>query len=450
MDKDRITIIGGGFAGAEAAWAAANSGLQVVLYEMRPTKMTSVHRSGDIAEIVCSNSFKSNLLTNASGIMKQEMRLLGSLTMEVAEKYRVPAGEALAVDREKFAHEMTLRIVSHPLITVIREEIQFLPVDRPLIVATGPLTSESLAQSLQSTLGGESLSFYDAVAPTVTLDSLDLSKVFRASRRGRTSGLSIQDGSDEPEDYLNCPFTREEYICFREALVAAELAPVHNPDDEKIRFFEMCLPIEEIASRGERTMSYGPLKPVGLTDPRTDKRPWAVVQLRQENREGTLWGLVGFQTRLKWSEQKRVFQMIPGLQNAEFVRYGVMHRNTYVNSPHILDMTLQVKETPGLYLAGQMTGVEGYLESAAMGILAGINAGRELLGKAAVVPPATTVIGSLCRYLVETDPTRFSPMNANFGVVPELESPERDKREKARKKGVRALEAMGIFRNQLL
>jgi methylenetetrahydrofolate--tRNA-(uracil-5-)-methyltransferase len=445
--KPDITIIGGGFAGVEAAWTAAQRGAKVTLYEMRPKKMTAVHKTGDLAELVCSNSFKSNLLTNASGVLKEEMRRLGSIILPIAEKHRVPAGEALAVDREPFARAVTETVAGHPNISVIHDEVCDLPAGRPLVIATGPLTSEALAVHLQA-LAGESLYFYDAVAPTVTLESLDMGKVFRASRRGRGSGLEVMtaDGVEQKsEDYLNCPFTKDEYYTFWEELAKAESSIPHNPEDEKIIYFEMCMPVEEIARRGERTLAFGPMRPIGLEDPRTGRRPYAVVQLRQENKDGTLWGLVGFQSRLKWGEQRRIFRMIPGLENAEFVRLGVIHRNTYVNAPNVLDVTMQVREHTGIYLAGQITGVEGYLESAAIGIVAGISAYRQAAGLPPAVIPRETALGSLCHYLVETDPKRFAPMNANFGVMPELPMVVRDKREKARLKGIRALEAIDGF-----
>ncbi len=503
--EEHITVVGGGFAGVEAAWAAAQEGSKVTLYEMRPLKKTPVHQTGDLAELVCSNSFKSNLLTNASGVLKEEMRRLGSLILPIAERHRVPAGEALAVDREPFAREVTCALEAHPNITLIREEVTSLPATRPLILATGPLTSDALAAEIARLTGGDSLAFYDAVAPTVTYDSLDLSKVFRASRRGKGSGLREQgeeekkrrkeeekteeqgtghraQGTEEdalstinyqlstenpqpaegigcggaPEasaDYLNCPFEKDEYLAFWEALNGAEKAPVHDfeagdadTNAAKMVFFEMCVPIEELARRGPRTLAFGPMKPIGLSDPRTGRRPYAVVQLRQENKEGTLWGLVGFQTRLKWGEQKRILQMIPGLEHAEFVRFGVMHRNTYVNAPRLLDLTCQLRQHPGIFLAGQMTGVEGYLESAAIGILAGLNAHRQCVGLSPAIPPRESVLGSLCYYLVETDPKHFSPMNSNWGIVPELPGPViRDKREKARLKGERALTAFDAF-----
>ena len=463
-----VTVIGGGFAGVEAAWAAAQRGLKVRLYEMRPGRSTAVHRTGDLAELVCSNSFKSNLLTNASGTLKEEMRRLGSVVLPAAERHRVPAGEALAVDREGFARELTLLIEAHPLIEVVREEVTELPSDRPLIIATGPLTSDSLSGSIARLTGAQSLSFFDAVAPTVTYESLDLDRVFRASRRGKGSGLEPLaealegpgGGASEgpgcggaPEvsaDYLNCAFNKEEYQAFWEALNSAEKAPLHEFEETeaaaKPAFFEMCVPVEELARRGPRTLAFGPMKPIGLTDPRTGRRPWAVAQLRQENREGTLWGLVGFQTRLKWGEQKRVFRLIPGMENAEFVRYGVIHRNTYINAPRLLDVYCQMREQPGVFFGGQITGVEGYLESAATGIIAGLNACRLVQGAPLVSPPRETVLGSLCAYLVESDPKHFAPMNSNWGVVPELDGPPiRDKREKGRLKSERALLALDTF-----
>jgi methylenetetrahydrofolate--tRNA-(uracil-5-)-methyltransferase len=475
MAESEIVVIGGGFAGVEAAWAAAERGSKVRLYEMRPVKTTPVHQTGDLAELVCSNSFKSNLLHNASGVLKEEMRRLGSLVLPIAERNRVPAGEALAVDREPFAREITAAIAAHPNITVVREEVTELPTTRPLVIATGPLTSDALAAEIARLTGGDSLSFYDAVAPTVTFDSLDLSKVFRASRRGKGANLPALAGEadveapeegEEPDgvgcagaptesaDYLNCPFEKDEYMAFWKAITEAELAPLHDfeqgDDGKKMVFFEMCVPIEELARRGPKTLAFGAMKPIGLVDPRTGRRPYAVVQLRQENREGTLWGLVGFQTRLKWGEQRRILSMIPGLENAEFIRFGVMHRNTYVNAPRLLDLTCQLRAHPGIFLAGQMTGVEGYLESAAIGMLVGLNAHRQTLGLPPANPPRETVLGSLCHYLVETDPKHFSPMNSNWGIVPELPGPPiRDKREKGRKKSERALAAFDTFLTEI-
>ncbi|MGC8669192.1 MAG: methylenetetrahydrofolate--tRNA-(uracil(54)-C(5))-methyltransferase (FADH(2)-oxidizing) TrmFO [Chthonomonadales bacterium] len=445
MESVQLLVVGGGLAGVEAAWAAAGRGVRVILLEMRPVRGTAVHRTGDLAELVCSNSLKSRLITNASGVLKEEMRLLGSVVLAAAERHAVSAGEALAVDREAFAREVTQLLESHPLISVRREEVRHIPRHRPLVLATGPLTTHELARELQAYTGEKSLAFFDAVAPTVTLESIDLSRVFRASRRKRGQA----DGDAPGDDYLNCPMDREQYRSFWREIVAAEVAQPHNPEDAETPFFEMCLPIEELAKRGEQTLAYGPMRPVGLIDPRTGRRPYAVVQLRQENKAGTLWGLVGFQTRLKWGEQKRIFRMIPGLENADFVRYGVVHRNIYVSAPRVLELGLQVRGHPGLFLAGQITGVEGYLESAAMGLLAGINCLRWAHGLPPVEPPEQTVMGSLCRYLRETDPDRFAPMNANFGILPEPCVPVRGKREKALYKAEQALQAMRAFAEQI-
>ena len=441
----------------EAAWAAAQRGAIVTLYEMRPERTTPVHHTGFLAELVCSNSFKSNLLTNASGTLKEEMRRLGSLIIPVAERHRVPAGEALAVDPLQFSTEVTAAIEGHPSIRLVRKEVTALPNERPLIIATGPLTSDSLAAAIAGITGSESLSFYDAVAPTVTLESLNMDRLFRASRRGKgmnsanpLTGESSEVTAESNADYLNAPLTKEEYEAFWQELCGAETAPLHEFEEDgsiaKPVFFEMCLPIEELARRGQRTLSFGAMKPIGLIDPRTGKRPWAVVQLRQENREGAIWGLVGFQTRLKWGEQKRIFRMIPGLENAEFVRYGVIHRNTYINSPILLDRCCRFKADKGIFFAGQITGVEGYLESAAIGIVAGINAARQAEGKPCVELPSVSVLGSLCHYLTDTEPRHFAPMNSNWGIAPELEDPLiRDKKTKAEQKSARALAAIDRF-----
>ncbi len=445
MGSRSVMIVGGGLAGVEAAWAAATRGTPVTLIEMRPLRSTAVHRTGDLAELVCSNSLKSRLRTNASGVLKEEMRLLGSVVLDAAERHAVPAGEALAVDREAFSREVTSLIESHPLISIVRQEVRSIPEHRPLILATGPLTTEELAREMLRVTGEDALYFFDAVAPTVTLESLDLSRVFRGSRRKR--GQAPSDSSEE--DYLNCPMDREQYHAFWHELITAEVAEPHNPEDATVPFFEMCLPIEELARRGERTLAFGPMRPIGLIDPRTGRRPYAVVQLRQENKAGTLWGLVGFQTRLKWGEQKRIFRMIPGLEAAEFVRYGVVHRNIYVNAPRVLELGLQVRGCPGLFLAGQITGVEGYLESAAMGLLAGINCHRWIRGLSPVEPPEQTVMGSLCRYLRDTPPDRFAPMNANFGILPQIPAAAHGKREKALMLAERALGAMAAFVEQL-
>ncbi len=443
--SDELTIIGGGLAGAEAAWHAARAGVSVRLCEMRPHKSSPVHQTGLLAELVCSNSLKSDLLTNAAGLLKEEMRILGSVVVECADAHRVPAGQALAVDRERYAECVTERISSLPNVEIIREEVTEIPPDGVTIIASGPLTSEALAGEIARLTGRDYLYFYDAVAPTITSDSIDYDIVYRASRYGKGDA-----------DYLNCPMTEDEYNAFYDALISAERMPTSAL--EPMKLFEGCMPVEEIAARGRQTLVFGPLKPVGLDDPRTGKWPCAVVQLRQENREATLWGLVGFQTRLKWGEQERVFRMIPGLANAEFARYGVMHRNTYIESPQLLLPTMQVRDrrpqTAGgstkpesripnpLFFAGQITGVEGYVESAAMGIIAGINAARLIKGEEPVVFPRETMIGALADYISSPQTTDFQPMNANFGILPKLEQRIRSKRDRYTAQSDRALDAI--------
>ncbi len=421
----RVTIIGGGFAGSEAAWAAANAGVPVRLFEMRPVRQTPVHQTPYLAEPVCSNSFKSNLPHTPAGLLKWEMRQLGSVTLACADEVAVPAGEALAVDRHLFARAVTERLEAHPLIEVVREEVTEIPPDRPLIVATGPLTSDALAQALSRLTGSQRLYFYDAVAPIVDALTLNMERIFVASRYGKGDAA-----------YLNCPMTREEYEAFVDALLSAETIPPH--DFEEPRYFEGCLPIEEIAARGRDALRFSRFKPVGLIDPRTGQRPYAVVQLRQENLQGTLYGLVGCQTRMKWGEQKRVFRLIPGLENAEFVRYGVMHRNTYIHSPSLLEPTLQLRADPGIFFAGQITGVEGYMESAMCGIVAGWNAARLVQGKAPLTLPADTMTGALLEYISRYQGKDFQPMNANFGLLPEPEPPLRDRQARIRAKVERA------------
>jgi methylenetetrahydrofolate--tRNA-(uracil-5-)-methyltransferase len=436
----KITIIGAGMAGSEAAWQAANRGAEVHLVEMRPVRMTPAHHTDRAAEIVCSNSFKSNLLTNASGLLKEEMRRLGSLIVACADANAVPAGEALAVDRDAFSEMVTERLASHPNITLVREEAIDLPDDGPVIIATGPLTSDALAARIADLTGRYDLYFYDAVAPIVDASTIDYEKVFRASRYGKSS----EAGGEDDAAYLNCPFEKDEYLAFHAELVQAEKAPLH--DFEDIRYFEACLPVEELAARGPKTLSFGPLKPVGLTDPRTGRRPYAVVQLRQENQAATLYNLVGFQTRLKWGEQRRIFRMIPGLENAEFVRFGVMHRNTYIHSPSLLDATLQMRTRPDLFFAGQMVGVEGYLESAAMGLVAGINAARVVNGESPVAFPEETVLGSLTTYVSSYEGKNFAPMNSCWGLLPPLDGPRiKDKRERGAAMADRALQAFKAF-----
>ena len=421
-----INIIGGGLAGVEAAWSAARSGVPVRLYEMRPSRETPVHRTGLLGELVCSNSLKSNSVSNAAGLLKEEMRTLGSVTMECAEAHRVPAGEALAVDRERFAECVTERVTGLPNDTLIREEVIEIVPDGITIIATGPLTSDALARRIGKLTGSEYLYFYDAVAPTLTADSIDYSVVFKASRYGKGEAA-----------YLNCPFNEEQYNAFYDALVSAERAPI--AEFEKPKFFEGCMPIEELASRGRQTLTFGPMKPVGLDDPRTGRWPFAALQLRQENAEGTLFGLVGFQTRLRWGEQQRVFRMIPGLEHAEFVRFGVMHRNTYIESPKLLLPTLQMRERPNIFFAGQITGVEGYVESAAMGIIAGLNAARLAKGLDPLVLPKESMIGCLADYISSPETTTFQPMNANFGILPKPAERIRNKKERQQAQVERAL-----------
>ena len=437
-----VTVIGAGMAGSEAAWQAAERGAKVRLIEMRPIKMSPAHRTDRAAEIVCSNSFKSNRLSNASGLLKEEMRRLGSLIVRCADETAVPAGEALAVDRDAFCEAVTHALENHPNIEFVRDEAVDIPPEGPVIIASGPLTSDTLAAKIGELTGRYDLYFYDAVAPIVDASTIDFDKVFRASRYGKSSEA---DGSGEDDAaYLNCPFEKDDYLAFHQALLDAEKAPMH--DFEDVKYFESCLPVEELAARGPKTLAFGPLKPVGLTDPKTGCRPYAVVQLRQENHAATLYNLVGFQTRLKWGDQKRVLRMIPGLENAEFVRFGVMHRNTYIHSPSLLTTSLQMREHPRIFFAGQIVGVEGYLESASTGTIAGINAARFLKGEEPLVFPETTVLGSLVRYVSEYEGKTFAPMNSCWGLLPPLDGArERDKRERGRKMGERGLAAFDDF-----
>ena len=420
-----IHIIGGGLAGSEAAWQAASAGVPVVLYEMRPVRPTAVHKTDRLAELVCSNSFRGDKLDNAVGLLKEEMRRLGSAVMRAADAARVPAGAALAVDREKFSDEVTRAISSHPLITIRREEIREIPtnLDGPVIVATGPLTSDALSKQIAALVGADHLYFYDAVSPIVLADSIDRSKVFRASRWGRSirrhEPVGVACGVDDGEgDYLNCPFTREEYERFYAALIAAEKAPLHEFDDPK--FFEGCLPIEVMASRGVDTLRFGPMKPVGLPDPRNGREAYAIVQLRQDNLAASHYSLVGFQTQMKWGEQARVLKLIPGLEDAEFIRFGMIHRNTYINGPTVLRETWQVRGRDQLFFAGQVSGVEGYVESAASGLIAGRNAAALVQGRTPSAPPRTTAIGALGYYVSHADPTHYQPSNVTFGIMPAL------------------------------
>jgi methylenetetrahydrofolate--tRNA-(uracil-5-)-methyltransferase len=419
----KIHIIGGGLAGSEAAWQAASTGVSVVLHEMRPVRPTSVHKTDRLSELVCSNSFRGDKLDNAVGLLKEEMRRLGSLVMRAADASRVPAGAALAVDRERFSQAVTDAIHGHPLITVVREEVTSIPTDPamyPLIIATGPLTSEALSADVAALVGAEHLYFYDAISPIVLAESLDMSKVFRASRWGRSlrgTGAAVACGVDDGEgDYLNCPLTEEEYARFYDAVVTAESATVHDLDKEK--FFEGCLPIEVMAHRGRDTLRFGPMKPVGLVDPRTGRTPYAAVQLRQDNLAGDHFSLVGFQTQLKWGEQARVLKMIPGLEQAEFVRFGMVHRNTYINGPRVLRETWQTRKRPDLLFAGQISGVEGYVESAASGLIAGRNAAAVARGEEPRVLPRTTAIGALAYYVSNADPHGYQPTNITFGIMP--------------------------------
>jgi methylenetetrahydrofolate--tRNA-(uracil-5-)-methyltransferase len=431
----RITVIGAGLAGSEAAWQLAERGVHVDLFEMRPIKNTPAHRTDRFAELVCSNSLRGASLENAVGLLKEEMRRLGSLIMSAADQNTVPAGGALAVDRDLFSSEITQRLEQHAYVKVYREEVHSIPQGGIVIVASGPLTSNDLADNLLEITGEEALSFYDAAAPIVTLESIDFSKAFWASR---------YDKGDA--DYLNCPMTKEEYEVFYQSLIQAEEAEVHGFEQGKV--FEGCLPIEVMAKRGPQTLTFGPLKPVGLKDPRSGKKPYAVVQLRKENQAGTLFNLVGFQTHLKWAEQKRVFSKIPGLENAEFVRYGVMHRNTFLNAPKVLNADFSFKKKPSLFFAGQMTGVEGYVESAASGLLAGLNAWRRLRGLNPLVFPAETALGGLARHLEGSPSRSFQPMNINFGLLPPLPERIRDKREKNTRIYKRALAMLDSFCQQ--
>jgi methylenetetrahydrofolate--tRNA-(uracil-5-)-methyltransferase len=407
-------VVGGGLAGSEAAVALAERGIAVTLHEMRPVRMTAAHRTDRLAELVCSNSFKSVELSNAHGLLKAEMRRLGSIVLPAADAARVPGGAALAVDRTAFADAVHARVTGHPGITVARGEVTALPV--PGIVATGPLTSDALGQAIAARLGTSALAFFDAIAPIVSADSLDGSALFRASRYGKGGG----------DDYLNAPLSESEYDAFLAALAAGDQFEPHHEFD-RTPYFEGCLPVEEMARRGRDVLRFGPMKPVGLRDPRTGREPFAVVQLRQEDRAGQMWNLVGFQTRLKIPEQQRVFRLIPGLGQAEFLRYGSLHRNSYVNAPAALSPHLAARDEPRLLFAGQLTGVEGYTESAATGLLAGINLARLLAGEEPLVPPPTTMLGALYRYLREAAPAHFQPMNANFGLLEPLDPPVRDK-----------------------
>lgn len=426
---EKVTVVGAGLAGCEAAWQLARQGAAVELVEMKPQKFSPAHKSPGFAELVCSNSLKAARIESAAGLLKEEMRRLGSLLVPIAQRAAVPAGGALAVDREEFSRLVTEAIEANPLITLRREELLALP-EGPAIVATGPLTAPGLSQAIQALCGG-ALSFFDAAAPIVTKESIDMNKCFAASRYGRGE-----------EDYINCPMNKAEYEAFAQALLQAERAPVHGFDSRGPKVYEGCMPIEVLASRGGDAIRFGPMKPVGLVDPRTGHRPWAVVQLRTENREKSLYNLVGFQTNLKFGEQRRVFTMIPGLERAEFARYGVMHRNTFLNSPQLLAGDFSLRDRPRLFFAGQITGVEGYMESASSGIMAGVNMARRLQGKKPLVLPETTMIGALSRYVSGYEGKDFQPMGANFGILPPLGEKIRDKRERYAALARRSLKAL--------
>ncbi|HEV7990234.1 MAG TPA: methylenetetrahydrofolate--tRNA-(uracil(54)-C(5))-methyltransferase (FADH(2)-oxidizing) TrmFO [Gemmatimonadaceae bacterium] len=433
-----IHIIGGGLAGSEAAWQLAERGHEVVLHEMRPSVGTEAHKTDRLAELVCSNTFKSTESSNAHGLLKAEMRLLGCMILECADEARVPGGSALTVDREVFSRAVHERVTSHPGIRLERGEVVELP--SPGVVATGPLTSSALAESIRARLGVESLAFYDAIAPIIAHDSIDYDVVFRASRYGKETMEGESDGA-----YLNCPMSREQYDSFIDALTTADKATAHEFD--AVPYFEGCMPAEEMAKRGRESLRFGPMKPVGLVDPRTGREAYAVVQLRMEDRAGQMWNLVGFQTRLRYPEQQRVFRLIPGLQNAEFLRFGSIHRNSYLNAPAALLPHLALRDDPRVLFAGQLTGVEGYTESTATGLLAGINLSRLLAGDEPVLPPPTTMLGALYRYMREADPRHFQPMNANFGLVEELGVRVKDKRAKKEKLAERALAVMTEWRD---
>src|SRR5512143_2519869 len=409
----RLIVVGGGLAGTEAAWQAAERGIDVTLYEMRPQRNTPAHTTDQLAELICSNSLGSNLPDRASGLLKAELRLLNSLVMQAADETAVPAGGALAVDRDRFAQRITARLEQHPRIELRRAEVKAIPQE-PCIIASGPLTADDLANDIARLTGQQQLYFYDAIAPIVEADSIDMTIAFRQSRYE-------QKGDEQAAgDYLNCPFTQEEYNTFIEALVTAERIELRDFEREDARFFEGCLPIEVLAKRGHEALAFGPMKPIGLRDPRTGKRPYAVVQLRQDNLAGTLYNIVGFQTNLRQGEQERVLRLIPGLAHAEFMRYGMMHRNTFINSPLLLHPTMQFRARADLFLAGQITGVEGYIGNAASGLVAGINAARLLRDEPLIEFPTVTMLGALCHYVTHTDPQDFQPMKANYGILPPL------------------------------
>lgn len=426
----KLHVIGGGLAGTEAAWQAAERGIETILYEMRPHKTTPAHATNNLAELVCSNSLGSNLPDRAPGLLKNELRRMGSLLLRCADQAAVPAGGALAVDREAFAQAVEAAIDAHPLITLKREEVKTIP-DEPTIIASGPLTSEALAQDIEKLIGQQYLYFYDALSPLVNAETINMGLAFRASR---------YDRGEEPDgDYINCPMTKDEYEQFVEAIKAGETIELRDFEQEDPRFFEGCLPIEQIAQRGFDALAYGPMRPVGLRDPRTGHRPYAVVQLRQDNLAGTLYNLVGFQTNLRWPEQRRIFKMIPGLENASFYRLGQMHRNTFINSPSLLNATLQFRERDDLWFAGQITGIEGYVGNVGTGLLAGINAAKMMQGEGQIILPETTMLGALCYYVANAEAKHFQPMKANFGLMPPLPTRIKGKRQRGAAHAERAL-----------
>nr|WP_295973858.1 FADH(2)-oxidizing methylenetetrahydrofolate--tRNA-(uracil(54)-C(5))-methyltransferase TrmFO [uncultured Bacillus sp.] len=435
MAMETVNVIGAGLAGSEAAWQLAKRGVMVRLYEMRPVRQTPAHHTDQFAELVCSNSLRANTLTNAVGVLKEEMRILDSIIIQSADECAIPAGGALAVDRHEFAGRVTDKLKNHPNIDVINEEVTEIP-DGMTIIASGPLTSEKLSRRIMELIGEDYLYFYDAAAPIIEKSSIDMNKVYLKSRYDKGEAA-----------YLNCPMTEEEFNRFYDALITAETAELK--EFEKEVYFEGCMPIEVMAKRGKKTMLFGPMKPVGLEDPRTGKRPFAVVQLRQDNVAGTLYNIVGFQTHLKWGAQKDVFQLIPGLEHAEIVRYGVMHRNTFINSPKSLKATYQLNKEERVFFAGQMTGVEGYVESAASGLIAGINAARLIQGKEPLVFPSETSIGSMAKYITTADAKHFQPMNANFGLFPELPTKIKGKQERNERHANRALDTIQKFANSM-
>ena len=431
---NNVVVIGGGLAGSEAAWQLAQRGILVDLYEMRPQKTTGAHVSNRLGELVCSNSLGSKLPDRATGLLQNELIMLNSLLLSCAEKAAVPAGGALAVDRELFATLVTEAVTQHPNIRVIREELRKIPQDGVVIIASGPLTSEALSQDIIQLAGQEHLYFYDAISPIVEVDTIDMDIAFHANRYDR--------GDTEEGDYINCPMTKDEYLRFVHALQTAETAELRDFEREDPHFFEGCVPIEQLAKRGDDTLAFGPMRPVGLTDPRTGRRPYAVVQLRRDNLTGTLYNIVGFQTNIKWGAQQDILKLIPGLANAEFVRMGQMHRNTFINSPTLLHPTMQTRTRDTLYFAGQITGVEGYVGNVATGLVAAINAARRIAGAPAWIPPRTSMLGALCHYVTHADPADFQPMKANLGILPELEAPSRDKRLRKQQYASRAISDM--------